>query len=247
MGKLGAQGGGPPYGLMVVPPGEEAAFLAPLPVTALWGVGPKTGERLAALGVRSIGELADVPAVELRRLFGTIGDDLHRRALGIDERPIQTEYEAKSVSAETTFARDMAEGATLQRTLRQLSDQVAARLRRSELAGTTVRLKLRWPDFTTLTRQTRLAGPTDLEEEIFAAALALFQKVWRPGRAVRLLGVGVSGLGPPARQLSLFDPADLRGERLAQAVDALRARYGRDAVRRASTLEDQAGTPRPTG
>ena len=238
IGKLAHQGEGPPYGLMVVPPGEESAFLAPLPVTTLWGVGPKTASRLAGLGIQTIGELAAYPAGELRRLFGIHGNEMHRRALGLDERPVETGREAKSISAETTFPRDVADGEALRRTLQELSDIVGTRLRKEGLAGSTVKLKLRWPDFTTVTRQTKLAEPTDLGDVILSASLRLFDKLWRRGKAVRLLGVGVSSLGPPARQLSLFDRTDLHASQLAHTLDALRARYGYEVLRRASTLDE---------
>ncbi len=230
---------GKPDGLIVVPPGSEAAFLAPLPLAALWGVGPKTQARLEALGLRSIGDLAAWPQADLVRRFGAWGEDLARHARGIDDRPLDTEREAKSVSKETTFARDVTERAVLRRTLLDLCDQVAASLRQDGLAARTVKLKLRWPPFETITRQTTLPRPTALEADIFAAAFGLFEKAWSRGRPVRLLGVGVSSLQAPARQLGLFEAApDLRAEKLASAVDKIRAKYGWQAVRRASAVDD---------
>jgi len=112
---------------------------------------------------------------------------------------------------------------------------VGGRLRRNELAGRTVRIKLRWPDFKTITRQTRLENPTNQDGEIYRAALKLFESEWRPGRAVRLLGVGVADLGPPVRQLNLFDHAWEQNGRLLRAIDDIKTKYGRDAVRRGST------------
>ena len=209
VGKSAHSGEGPPFGLVVVPSGGEAAFLAPLPAAALWGVGPKTAERLAGLGIRTIGELGSYPENELRKLFGVHGEAMHQRALGLDDRPLETEREARSVSAETTFPRDVADPEVLRRTLQELSEIVAERLGREGMAGTTIKLKLRWPDFTTLTRQTKLPAPTSRESEISYAALAIFERVWRRGRKVRLLGVGVSGLGPPVRQLTLFEQGSL--------------------------------------
>jgi DNA polymerase-4 len=244
VGKAAAKGDGPPYGLLVVPPGEEAAFLAPLPVEALWGIGPKTAARLEALGVRTIGGLAAWPEADLARRFGVHGAEMARHARGLDARPVVAGREAKQVSAETTFARDVADGTRLRRTLLDLSEHVGRRLRASEAAATTIRLKLRWPDFTTLTRQTTLPQPTDLDDEIYRAALALFEAVWRPGRAVRLLGVAAAGLAPPARQLSLWEAgagSQARSERLAETVDAIRAKYGYKAVRRASLAGEEPG------
>lgn len=236
VGKASVRTDGYPNAIMVVPPGKEAEFLAPLPVTALWGVGPKTADQLRRLGVTTIGELARWPETDLARRFGKSGYDLARHAQGNDDRPVETAREAKSISQETTFARDVSDAKFLRRTLRDLSDQVGRRLRESGLAGTTVKLKLRWPDFTTLTRQTTLAQPTDLDDEIYGAAQELFDGEWRPGRAVRLLGVGVSGLGPPMRQLSLWDEKPEKNRRLLEAVDKLRDKFGDDVLKRGSNL-----------
>jgi DNA polymerase-4 len=233
---------GKPKGLIVVPPGEEAAFLAPLPMAMLWGVGPKTQARLAELGLRTIGDLAAWRATDLEQRFGAWGADLARHARGIDDRPVETEREAKSISKEITFARDVNDRPSLRRTLMDLCDQVAASLREQGLAARTVKLKLRWPPFETITRQTTLPQPTDLEADIFSAAIALFEAAWGRGRPVRLIGVGVSGLQTPARQLGLFESEtglQDRADRLAQAVDKIRAKYGWDAVKRASALDDE--------
>jgi DNA polymerase IV len=230
---------GKPDGLMVVPPGQEAAFLAPLPLEMLWGAGPKTRERLAALGLRTIGDLAGWPQADLERRFGVAGADLARHARGEDDRPLETEREAKSISKEVTFARDVTEAGALRRTLLELCEQVGASLREHGLQARTVKLKLRWPPFETLTRQSTLPQPSDREAEIFAAAMELFEKAWDGRRPVRLIGVGVSGLQAPARQLSLFDVD--QGERqakLAEAVDRIRERFGWEAMKRASLLDD---------
>jgi DNA polymerase-4 len=205
VGKIDSPRDSPPNAITVVPPGEEAAFLDPLPVDALWGVGPKTAARLAELGVKTIGDLANYPEVELRKLFGKNGSDLAKHARGIDERPISTSQEVKSISQETTFARDIADKSHLLNTLQKLSRQVASRLLKSELSGSTIKVKIRWPDFTTITRQMTLTLPTDQESQIFNAANQLFLREWQPGKAVRLLGVGVSSLQESSRQLSLWD------------------------------------------
>ncbi len=222
-----------------MPPGAEAAFLAPLPVQELWGVGPKTAERLAALGIRTIGELARWPADDLAIRFGKHGAELAQRARGLDTREVVTEHETKSISKETTFSRDVNDGDVLRSTLRQLADGVGWQLRKSELAGRTIAIKLRWTDFTTLTRQTTLAHTTDRDDEIFAAALALFEQQWVPGRAVRLIGVGISGFESPHRQLGLWDnPDDLADQRrLQDTLDDLRERFGSKAITRGSALD----------
>lgn len=235
-GKAGARGGGPPNAITVVPPGQEAAFLAPLPIDDLWGVGPKTAQRLNRLGIRTIGDLAQRPEAELARLFGKNGADMARHARGIDERPVQPEHEARSISKETTFNQDVRDSIALKRTLRALADGVGRQLRKSGLRGTTVRVKLRWSDFTTLTRQTTLHPPVDQDGEIYAAALDIFDQTWTPGRAVRLLGVGVSGLEEAgARQLSLWE--DPHSRKLQSTLDDLRDRFGDGMVRRGTDFK----------
>ncbi len=240
--KLGAQRQDAP-GDLCRAPGDEAAFLAPLPTTALWGVGPKTAEKLAELGIHTIGAIAAWPAADLTRRFGQHGADLARRARGIDDRPIVTERAAKSISQETTFAHNVTDRALLERTLREQASEIAQKLRRNELQGATVKLKIRWPDFTTPTRQLTLTHPTDEGEEIAEAALRLFQQIWTGEQAVRLIGVGVSGLGSPPRQLSLWDaptppPPEktARQQRVQTALAAIQARFGLGAVRRGSEL-----------
>ena len=233
---------GPPNAITLVPPGQEAAFLAPLPVRALWGVGPKTAERLAELGIRTIGELAAWPEADLAKRFGKNGSELSRHARGLDDSPVISEHEAKSISQETTFARDIKDPAALRQTLRQLSEKVGSQLRTAGLKGRTVKLKLRWSDFTTLTRQATLAAPTDQDEEIYQAVLSLFERLWQAPRPVRLLGVGVSHFTTPEthqshrehqrRQLSLWDVAPAERQQLEQALQELQARFGSQAIHR---------------
>ncbi|MEZ4719128.1 MAG: DNA polymerase IV [Caldilineaceae bacterium] len=247
VGKAGAKGDGPPNAIKVVPPGQETAFLAPLPVEELWGVGPKTAETLRGLGITTIGDIARWDERDLARRFGKHGSDLARRARGLDDRPVVTEHEAKSVSQERTFSRDVSDGVELRHMMQKLAAGVAKHLQRDELAGSTVKLKLRWADFTTPTRQLTLAQPTDNADRIYTAALQLFDKLW-DGRPVRLIGVGVTGLVQQARQFELWEvdsPAFKEAEaayqrraRLAEAVRKLEQKYGDDAVRRASELEE---------
>jgi DNA polymerase IV len=194
-----------PGGLTVVRPGEEAAFLAPLPARALWGVGPVTAERLAGMGVQTVGELAALPDETLRAAFGRHGPDLGRRARGIDDSPLVVEHERKSISQERTFDRDIAELRPLKQHLWRMSQAVAGYLQRGEVAGGVVAIKLRYGDFTTLTRQMTLPLPSDDAVEIYRAALTLLERAWEPGRPVRLLGVGAHQLSQPSGQLSLFD------------------------------------------
>jgi len=220
----------PPNAVTVVGFGEEAVFLNPLPVDMLWGVGPKTSARLTELGIYTIGELAKWPEGEMLRLFGENGRELSRHAKGIDERPIETERETKSISQENTFSRDVRDDKLLQKTLREMSAEVATQLRKNNLAGKTIKLKIRWPDFTTLTRQTTLNNPTDMEDEIAEAVLELLKVVRKPNQAVRLIGVGVSGLGAPIRQLGLWDVDSEKSRKLQEAVDTLQEKYGKDVI-----------------
>ena len=222
----------PPNALTIVPFGEEAAFLSPLPADMLWGVGPKTFARLTDLGIHTIGDIAKWPESELIRLFGQNGRDLARHAKGIDDRPITTERETKSISQEITYSRDVRDDKVLEKTLREQSAEVARQLRKNELAGSTVKLKIRWPDFTTLTRQTTFNHRTDQEEEIAKTALNLLRSVRKSNQAVRLIGVGVSGLGQPIRQLGLWDMDNEKSRKLQEAVDDLREKFGKNVVQR---------------
>ncbi len=229
--RIKAQGrADPPNALTVVPVGEEAAFLSPLPADMLWGVGPKTSKRLASLGIHTIGDIAKWPESELIRLFGENGRELSHHAKGIDTRPIVTERETKSISQEVTFTRDVRDDKALEKTIREQSAQVARQLRKNDLAGSTIKLKLRWPDFTTLTRQTTLNHRTDQEEEIAKAALDLLKAARKPNQYVRLIGVGVSGIGAPIRQLGLWDANTGKSHKLQEAMDRLQEKFGRDMI-----------------
>lgn len=220
----------PPNAVTVVPFGEEAAFLNPLPADMLWGVGPKTSKRLGELGIHTIGDIAKWPENELIHLFGENGRDLARHAKGIDSRPVVTERETKSISQEVTFSRDVRDDKVLEKTIREQSAEVARQLRKNELAGSTIKLKMRWPDFTTLTRQTTLNHRTDQEGEIAEAALKLMRSVRKSNQYVRLIGVGVSGLGAPLRQLSLWDADYEKSRKLQEAVDVLQEKFGSDVI-----------------
>ncbi|MBC7810726.1 MAG: DNA polymerase IV [Burkholderiales bacterium] len=229
-----------PNAIQVVRVGEEAAFVAPLPIRDLWGVGPKTAERLNALGLRTIGDIASWPPSDLARRFGKMGEEIGLRARGIDERPIETERETKSISRETTFNNDINDAETLKRTLRQLADDVGLQLRREGLSGKTVKLKLRWSDFTTPSRQVSFANPIDQDDEIYEAVIGLFDILWRERRAVRLIGVGMSGLEEGGRQLSLWDdPKSARLRHLQNTLDSLKDRYGDGTVQRGSDLKPE--------
>lgn len=226
-----------PFGITVVEPGQEATFLAPLPVRKLWGVGEVLAAELTRLGIQTIGDLARFPAAELRARFGSHGEGIHRAAQGIDESPVTPEHEAKSLSREETFPQDIRDAARLRRELLRLSESVASRLRRYKFGAHTIGIKLRYGDFTTLTRQITLPEPTDSGAVIYAQALALFETAW-DRRPVRLIGVSSAGLTQAGRQLRLFEQEDRRREQLDAALDRIRARYGDRAIQRASLLEE---------
>lgn len=236
IGKAAVRGGAPPNAIRVVPPGHEAAFLAPLPCEELWGVGPKTAERLHALGMATIGDIARWPEAELVSRFGKSGHDLAQHAKGIDHRTVEPQRATKSISQETTFVRDVRDGEQLRRILGEQAAVVSHELKRKRLTAATVKLKLRWSDFTTISRQSTFAQPVDDEAQLAAAALHLFDQEWH-GELVRLIGVGVSGLSNAARQLSLWDAPNEKEERLWQAVETLRKRFGNQAIQRGASTD----------
>lgn len=232
VGKMNGPKGCAPNALTIVPKGTEETFLEKLPTEMLWGVGPKTAQRLKEHGIVTIGDIASHPVADLERWFGETGVELWRHAHGIDERPIITEYEAKSVSQEITFAHDITDEKILRHTLRDLSGQVGRRLRKDDLAGQTIKIKIRWPDFTSLTRQITQLNPINQDDEIYKTALELFQKARPAGKAVRLIGVGVSGFKSATHQLSLWDGGTEKSRKLQDALDAIQDKYGKNVIRR---------------
>jgi DNA polymerase-4 len=193
-----------PGGLTVVQPGEEAAFLRPLPVRVLWGVGPVAERKLTGFGINTVGDLSQVPERELRARFGKQGASLARQAQGIDLHPVVTEHRIKSVSHERTFSSDLSDPEALEQQVQHLSELVAQRLVKSGLNARTIGIKLRYSDFTTLTRQMSLDVPTDDERQVYQTAVTLFQRAWQRGRPVRLLGVSAQHLSSPPGQLPLW-------------------------------------------
>jgi DNA polymerase IV len=230
-----------PDGLVVVPAGEEAAFLAPLPISRLWGVGDKTAMVLVEYGVKTIGDLAALSPDLLVRRFGKHGASLVTRAVGLDDDPVHEGDPAKSVGHETTFDVDSSDPEVIERTLLALSDGVAGRLRSAGVKASTIAVKIRDSSFRTITRQRTLAEPTDLTEPIFRAALELARPQVR-GIRVRLLGVTASHLGE-REQLGLFPDDDPRRRKAIEAADAVRRRFGSKAVTRGRLVG--AGLPAP--
>jgi DNA polymerase-4 len=231
-GKARHSGTTAPRAITIVPPGEEQAFLAPLPVGAIWGVGAKTAAHLNSLGFITIAHLAAASPAELQRLLGKTGLYLARAERGEDSSIIHTSHELKSVSQETTFYEDTADRKELEATFAWLSEKVARRLRQKGIGGSVVRIKVRYADFSTYTRQVRLASPTNLESILLATALELFYAFWKPGTEVRLLGVGVADLEEGWHQMSLLEPQQEKEIRLHEAVDAIRAKYGKELLQK---------------
>lgn len=238
-----------PRGLTVVMPGTEAAFLAPLDVGAMSGVGPSTAATLAKMGVRTLGELARVPGEALERALGTTGPRLAERAAAL-ERSVVAEAaapaETKSVSNERTFAHDLTYESDVERAARSMACAVGRRLRRKGLAGRTVTLKLKYDARRTRTARRSLDSPTDDDRVIADVAAGLVGQLWEPGETVRLVGVGVSGFNDAPSQLSLFGATGSAGgglgtegrrdgasrdlSALGRVTDAVRDRFGEDAV-----------------
>ena len=236
-GKASNRSAHPPQAIKVVLPGKEADFLSPLPTKALWGIGPKTAARLDELGIHTIGDITRLPKEDLIKYLGKFGEELENRALGIDESEVHTDHEVKSVSNETTFTQDVVDIQILYETLHSLSESVGRRLRKKNLEGNTIKLKLRWSDFTTLTRQATLPNSTNDDLEIYTSVKELFSKTWKKGKPVRLLGVGITQFYKPAKQLGLWDAPSNKNVDLFSAVDLLRDRYGKNAIMRGSDLK----------
>jgi DNA polymerase IV len=225
-----------PGGFTVVPPGKEAEFLAPLVVERLPGVGPTLLEQLHDRGVFTVGDLACVPDHLLRLSFGEWGELLALRARGEDPRRVTPGEEVKSISREHTFEEDVSDISLLESTLVSLTEDVCRRLRRKLLEARTVTVKIRYSDFVTHTCSHTLSRPLDVDEMFFQEVLSLFRQGRRRRYHLRLLGVGVSNLVPRAWQDDLFDQELPLLRELDLKLDAIRNKYGEDAIRRGAAL-----------
>ncbi len=230
-----------PDGLVVVEPGDEATFLAPLAIGRLWGVGEKSAAVLREYGVRTIGDLAALPDDLLVRRFGKHGASLALRARGLDDDPVGDRDAAKSIGHEHTFDVDTSDREVIERTLLAMSEGVAGRLRDSGVRASTIAVKIRDTTFRTITRQRTLPDPTDMTDPIFRTALELARPEVR-GLRIRLLGVTASGLGE-REQLALFAADDPRRRRVTEAADAVRHRFGERAITRARLVGSRLPAP----
>ncbi|MEA2519705.1 MAG: polymerase [Chloroflexota bacterium] len=230
-----------PDGLVVVRPGDEAAFLAPLEIRRLWGVGEKSATALREYGVRTIGDLAALPDDLLIRRFGKHGASLAQRARGLDDDPVGDRDAAKSIGHEHTFDVDTSDRDQIERTLLAMAEGVAGRLRDSGVRATTITVKIRDTTFRTITRRRTLPDPTDMTDQIYRTAVELARPEVR-GLRIRLLGVTASGLGE-REQLSLFAVDDPRKRRVTEAADAVRHRFGERAITRARLVGSRLPAP----
>ena len=227
-----------PRGLLWVPAGAEQAFLAPLPVRRIPGIGPVTEKVLYAMGARTVGELAALPEDQLREAFGTWGKGLYLKARGQDTDLWFVDDEQKSISHERTYPEDVAERGELEATLAYLAELVGKRLREAGARARTITLKLRTAEFRTLTRAKSLQEPTDLDGEIYDTAAALFRRAWDGKKKIRLLGIAAGSLTEGPEQRSLFEAERReRKEKLARAADEVKERFGADSLRSAKALQ----------
>lgn len=226
-----------PDGLVVVEPDKIEEFLAPLDISRLWGAGKKTIQKLESGGIHTFGDLAKFPEKTLIKKFGKLGTHFFRLAHGLDEREVIPEHGVKSVSNENTFFEDVMDLEIIYRMLLRLSEKVAFRLRKKSLKGKTIHLKLRYRGFETITRNRTIENYTANTEEIYDIVKKLFDSNYQSGRAVRLLGVGVSGFGSVSgRQLSIFEKQIDHSEDLDKVEDIIKEKFGNNSILRAEGL-----------
>jgi DNA polymerase-4 len=233
-----------PDGLLLIRPEQTVPYLHSLPVNALWGVGGKTAEVLARMGIRTVADVAATPASSLRKVLGATGEHVHRLSWGIDSRTVTPVRVEKSIGAEETFAADTADDALLHRELLRLSHRTAERLRASGLVARTVALKLRYADFSTVTRSRTVHAPLDSAQLIYAVAIQLLESLGSRPLTVRLVGVRAEQLEPAAQtslQLSL-DRRDDNWRAAEQALDKVAEKFGSKSVLPARLLEPGNGS-----
>jgi DNA polymerase-4 len=227
-----------PDGLLVVPEADTLAFLRPQAISALWGVGAKTAEKLERLGLRTVGDVADIPVDALTRAVGpAMAAHFHALAWGRDPRQVVTEHLEKSVGHERTFESNISDVGELEKEMLRLANAVGVRLRRAGVQARTVALKLRFADFSTISRSRTLADPTDLGRRLYEEARALYAESGRAGEPVRLLGVRGEQLVGRVTDAGLWDD-DGDWREAEHAVDAITAKFGRSLVRPATLLGD---------
>jgi nucleotidyltransferase/DNA polymerase involved in DNA repair len=228
-----------PDGLVEIKPEDIQEFLHDLPISKLWGVGKSTEEVLKGMGILRVGQLAVYPAERIEKKLGKFGLELIALARGEDARPVTPDSEAKSISQEETFTPDLVDLEKMKRVLLDQAEQVGWELRKEKLKGCTVTVKVRYPDFTTVTRSHTLPFPTDQGIEIYQTALLLLHKTEALQKKARLLGVGISNLlhQDDPEQLILFDSRRKQVQRTTQAMDRIWDKFGQEAIKRATLME----------
>lgn len=227
-----------PDGLRIIPYGKEKEILASLPVRRLWGVGNVTERKLRNAGFLTIGDIQKAPFAKLASVLGNQASLIQRLSFGVDDRAVEASRRIKSIGDESTYEKDLTEPADIDRQIAIHSDVVAKRLRRHKLAGRTISLKVRFASFRTVTRSLSLEEGTDLQEEIYAAALELKKRIYMNER-VRLIGVTASNLAPPLETVDLFSTVREKQAKAAAVMDAIQEKFGEHALRKGFWLEEE--------
>jgi nucleotidyltransferase/DNA polymerase involved in DNA repair len=226
-----------PGSILLVVNGREAEFLAPLSVDMLWGVGKKTKLILMEMGIKTIGDLTKTPLNLLIQKFGKNGSLLSQYANGIDDRPLEVNQDLKSISQEMTFSKDVMDREVIRLELMEMSEMIGHRLRAHKVFASTIRLKIRYADFSTYTRQVHLSQPVDQDTIIFDTGLKLFNEFWDQRSKIRLIGLGATQLVEGIEQLSFWQNEADRERLLLNAVDKLKEKYGKNIVKKATKLD----------
>lgn len=238
-----------PDGLVIVKPDDIHGFLDPLPISRVWGIGKVASKRFANLGVHTIAQLRALDSKTLSELFGEQGQHLWELSRGIDDRPVVSERQAKSISRETTFSQDVTDREILKTVLLELVEDVARRLRKNGLRGKTIQLKIRYDDFSTFTRAITLDRPTDITKEIENAALQTLEtRLPQRALSIRLIGIGVTGFDSGSmQQRSLFEEADQqKNSRLDHVRDQIAQRFGRESLKPGTRISTDDSEDGPT-
>lgn len=226
-----------PRAIQVVQPGKEAEFLAPLSVDMLWGVGPKTAEKLKHNGIKTIGALANINDEFLITHFGNNGKFIKNNALGIDARPVENNGEMKSISQEMTFDHDISDVDVILQEMKRISEKLGSRLRKKNLMGLTVHVKIRYFDFKTLTRQISISTPVDQDGIIYDYAKKIFLDHWNQKFPIRLIGVSISRFTHGEKQLNLFDTMEEKESKFLKVYDSLKSKYGNEVIKKGSSIQ----------
>ncbi len=220
-----------PMSIKIVEDGAEREFLFPLPVEMLYGIGPKTASKLEGLGLHTIGDISKWPLSDLVNRFGQSGYSMSLKSQGIDKRRINTKRKSKSVSQESTFFEDIEDEKKLISIINKQSEKIAKTLTSSNKKGTTIKIKLRRSDFSTITRQRTIEKPTNDPKIIFSIAKSLFLENWMKGQRIRLVGVGISNFERPIKQMSLWDSQKkIKKDRIQKVIGDINSKFGKEKI-----------------